>query len=205
MATQVTYTLVATIAIIFSFLSISTFAAPLAPMLLSDLPYNFTLSAWNTTLPNANSTGVPLVLGQNGASAGLSFQVTATFASYPYNDFPILGLVDGSLRAYRASGFWMTNATAVHSGGSFGWVSSTFYSRPATRDFTVVRAPAYQYPVLAVNGREDLWSLCPFRGFRGQTEVLFNVSADGMMPHTILGFDPEECYETRIHVITASE
>jgi hypothetical protein len=30
------------------------------------LPYNFTLSAINTTLPNANTTGAPLVLGQNG-------------------------------------------------------------------------------------------------------------------------------------------
>ena len=33
---------------------------------LSALPYNFTLAAWNETLPNANSTGVPLVLGQDG-------------------------------------------------------------------------------------------------------------------------------------------
>jgi len=32
----------------------------------STLPYNFTLAAVNTTLPNANLTGVPLVLGQNG-------------------------------------------------------------------------------------------------------------------------------------------
>lgn len=32
----------------------------------SSLPYNFTIAAVNTTLPNANLTGVPLVLGQNG-------------------------------------------------------------------------------------------------------------------------------------------
>lgn len=32
----------------------------------TDLAYNFTLSAWNTTLPNVNETGAPLVLGQNG-------------------------------------------------------------------------------------------------------------------------------------------
>ena len=30
---------------------------------LKTLPYNFTLAALNTTLPNANDTGVPLVLG----------------------------------------------------------------------------------------------------------------------------------------------
>jgi len=30
------------------------------------LPYNFTLAAVNVTLPNANLTGAPLVLGQDG-------------------------------------------------------------------------------------------------------------------------------------------
>lgn len=30
---------------------------------------NFTLAAWNTTLPNANATGVPLVLGPAGVAA----------------------------------------------------------------------------------------------------------------------------------------
>ena len=30
------------------------------------LPYNFTLAALNTTLPNANDTGAPLVLGYEG-------------------------------------------------------------------------------------------------------------------------------------------
>lgn len=31
------------------------------------LPYNFTLSAYNVTLPNTDKNGAPLVLGQNGA------------------------------------------------------------------------------------------------------------------------------------------
>ena len=33
---------------------------------LGFLPYNFTLAAVNVTLPNANQTGAPLVLGQDG-------------------------------------------------------------------------------------------------------------------------------------------
>jgi len=58
------------------------------------LPYNFTLAAVNVTLPNANLTGAPLVLGQDGmkslsarvplinelfigASSGISFYVTS--------------------------------------------------------------------------------------------------------------------------------
>lgn len=36
---------------------------------------NFTLAALYTTLPNANTTGVPLVLGQDGAITGASFEV----------------------------------------------------------------------------------------------------------------------------------
>ncbi len=32
------------------------------------LPYHFTLAAVNATMPNANLTGVPLVLGQDGKS-----------------------------------------------------------------------------------------------------------------------------------------
>lgn len=36
------------------------------PFSETTLAYNFTLAARNTSLPNANETGVPLVLGQNG-------------------------------------------------------------------------------------------------------------------------------------------
>lgn len=40
-----------------------------------DTSVNFTLTALNTTLPNANSTGVPLVGGQNGAADEAEFEV----------------------------------------------------------------------------------------------------------------------------------
>ncbi|KAJ3484818.1 hypothetical protein NLJ89_g11952 [Agrocybe chaxingu] len=66
---------------------------------LAHLRHNFTLAAVNVTLPNANRTGAPLVLGQNGASTGISFYVTSTYASFPYNDYPTLAMRDGGLRA----------------------------------------------------------------------------------------------------------
>ncbi|KAI0933314.1 hypothetical protein AcV7_004820 [Taiwanofungus camphoratus] len=62
---------------------------------------NFTLNAYNLTLPNANSSGAPIVLGpgppSDSAAAGLA--VLATYASYPNNDFPgpNMSLVNGSL------------------------------------------------------------------------------------------------------------
>jgi hypothetical protein len=39
-----------------------------AQEIMVTLPYRFTLAAVNATFPNANMTGVPLVLGQDGKS-----------------------------------------------------------------------------------------------------------------------------------------
>ncbi|KAF9459256.1 hypothetical protein BDZ94DRAFT_1051458 [Collybia nuda] len=167
---------------------------------ITSLPYNFTIAAVNTTLPNSNSTGVPLVLGQNGASTGISFYVTSTYATYPYNDYPSQGLVDGSLRAFMKSGEWITNATETSSGGTLGWVTSRIYGGPATKIYSVSRVPAEKFPLLAVHGITNLWSLCPFSGFRGQTNVVFNVSAD-VPPPPFLGFDPADCYAVKLNIV----
>lgn len=40
----------------------------MAQEIMATLPYRFTLAAVNATFPNANLTGVPLVLGQDGES-----------------------------------------------------------------------------------------------------------------------------------------
>ena len=48
---------------IFVALALSLILAPTSLAQRKTLPYNFTLAAVNTTLPNANDTGVPLVLG----------------------------------------------------------------------------------------------------------------------------------------------
>jgi len=46
--------------------------------------FNFTLAALNKTLPNANLTGAPLVLGSAGAVTGESFRVlsVSVYAAY---------------------------------------------------------------------------------------------------------------------------
>ncbi|KDR79329.1 hypothetical protein GALMADRAFT_243321 [Galerina marginata CBS 339.88] len=172
----------------------------LGQVTLGYLPQNFTLSALNTTLPNANHTGAPLVLGQNGASTGISFYVTSTYASYPYNDYPSLGLVNKSLRAYTTSGAWRTNATEITSGGTLGWVTTTLYTHAAPEIYSAVKLPAYEYSLLAVHGFHDLWSLCPFPGTYPQTNVVFNASAANPPPPS-LGFDPEECYKVVINIV----
>lgn len=160
----------------------------------SSLPYNFTLAALNSSLPNANYTGAPLVLGQNGASTGVSFYVTSTHASYPYNDYPTLALRDNILKAYRTSGPSITNATEVQSGGELVWITTT-QGHAGSENYSVIKAPAYRFPVLAAHGIHDLWSLCPFQG--GQTNVVFNVSTD--QPNA--GSDPSQCYQVIINVV----
>ncbi|KAF9477214.1 hypothetical protein BDN70DRAFT_811045 [Pholiota conissans] len=166
------------------------------------LPYNFTLGAVNTSLPNANFTGVPLVLGQAGAIAGESFYVTSTYASYPYNDYPSLGLINNTLRAYTKSGAWITNTTDVQSGAALSWGTSTLYTQPDPPIFSAIRIPTYECPLLAVHGFADLWSLCPFAGTRPQTNVIFNMSADNTSPPPpYLGFDPADCYGVVITIL----
>ncbi len=48
-----------------------------------DIAYNFTLAAYNTSQPNANSTGAPLILGQDGAIQGYQFKVLSVRPSTP--------------------------------------------------------------------------------------------------------------------------
>ncbi|KAL0959058.1 hypothetical protein HGRIS_014358 [Hohenbuehelia grisea] len=187
---------------------------------MDDLPYNFTLAAWNTTLPNTNSTGAPLVLGQNGATSGFSLQVTSTWASYPYNEYPVLSLIGGTLRAYTRQGEWITNATSVFAGRPMGWVTTRMRTTAvAAKDFAVTplqsgtvpqpspapgpgaSVPAEtepELPLLYGLGTADLWSLCPTgSGPFAQTNVVFNASASPPWA----GYNPADCFSVRLHIV----
>ncbi|KZT01926.1 uncharacterized protein LAESUDRAFT_730840 [Laetiporus sulphureus 93-53] len=128
-----------------------------------DTGYNFTLAAVNVTLPNANSTGAPLVLGQNGAADGAEFEVLSTYASYPYNDFPTLSLLAGSLIPNSASGIASVDSD-VSSGDELAFVtSSSGLSSPAQIYCAIADTDPTEgspYPVLAVNGDTEGFALC---------------------------------------------
>jgi len=183
-------------------------SAPLATLL-----YNFTLAAVNTTLPNDNATGAPLVLGAGGASGGIAFYVTSTYASFPYNDHPALGLVGGALRAYDPSGAWRTNASRVLPGERLGWSTSTRYPNPEERNRVYAALPAANrsstegaeegsgFARLTAHGvDEGMWALCPFPGFRGQTQLVWNVTAV-RPPPAYLPFDPYACYDVAVNIV----
>ncbi|KAJ3785749.1 hypothetical protein GGU10DRAFT_312414 [Lentinula aff. detonsa] len=141
---------------------------------------NFTLAALNKTLSNANFTGAPLVLGSAGAIDGESFYVSSTYYSYPYDEYPSLGLVNGNLRAFDGGGNWHTNASVPFLGyEALSWATSTLYSDPAPTAFSAATIPASVYPVLAVNGVYDMWYLCPSDRRLGQDSVYYNTTFIG--------------------------
>ncbi|KAK0450326.1 uncharacterized protein EV420DRAFT_1621954 [Desarmillaria tabescens] len=162
------------------------------------LSYKFTFAALNTSLPNANDTGVPLVLGQDGAIDGASLEVTSTYASFPYNDYPSILLTGGSLKAYRSSGVSITNATAVQSGGELQWITSSYYSATPGTSYSAVTTQSGKYAVLAVFGNTDLWSLCPSHAFRGQNNVVYNVST---VASPYASYDPSDCYKVTLNIV----
>lgn len=47
---------------------------------------NFTLAAWNTTGPNTNSTGVPLVIGHAGSIPGASLKQLSVHLFPDFNE-----------------------------------------------------------------------------------------------------------------------
>jgi hypothetical protein len=67
-----------------SVLIIPCTAAPDPNKVVTTLPYQFTLAAFNLSLPNANGTGVPLVVASAGAVDGAAFQVSAVRIPLPF-------------------------------------------------------------------------------------------------------------------------
>ena len=87
----------------------------------------------------------------------------------------------------------------MSSGAPLRWVTSSYYTNPAATDYGVVQSTGdEEYALLSAHGFTTMWSLCPFNG--GQTNVVFNVSAD-QPPPPGLGFDPANCYGVKLNII----
>ncbi|KAJ3726865.1 hypothetical protein C8R42DRAFT_394792 [Lentinula raphanica] len=161
---------------------------------------NFTLAALNTTLPNANTTGAPLVLGTAGGIDGGSMEVTSTYASYPYNDFPSLGLANGTLSAFSKQQSLRTTAYVPLLHGSLDWFTSSIYSTDPSTAFTAVSGSG-NFSTLAFNGTADLWYLCPsdMPGLP-QNSVYFNTST---IPSKsgVSGASPVQCYSVTLNMV----
>ncbi|KAL1663601.1 hypothetical protein GGF50DRAFT_56635 [Schizophyllum commune] len=164
------------------------------------LSYNFTLAALDTTLPNTNSTGAPLVLGYEASIFGGVIYFESTYASSPDGADVPLGLVKGALRAYGRDGSWHTNASVITSGNAMGWFSSTWRGSPETDQFTALHTSRrhHKYATLAAHGQESLWSLCPTGNNGGKNEVFYNISWTAPESQIVV---PQDCYKVTLQIV----
>ncbi|KAI5833976.1 hypothetical protein K523DRAFT_395427 [Schizophyllum commune Tattone D] len=172
--------------------SVAQSTASSAP--LKTLPYSLTLAALNTTLPNANDTGVPLVLGDEYFLPGSGLYITSTYASWPYKENNIsLGLVGGAMRGYDPE----VNASLVVSGYAMTWLGS-YMGSPETDQFTAVHAArGHEYASLAAHGQDSLWSLCPTGNKDGKNEVFYNISSANSHSSVVV----KDCYKITLQII----
>ncbi|KAI0350309.1 hypothetical protein OH77DRAFT_1525006 [Trametes cingulata] len=153
-----------------------------------------TLAALNTTLPNANSTGTPLVLATGGAFANIEIRRFGTWASFGANDYPSISLVDGTI--YLNDGLKPARASEVQDASPLSFVTSTNGSPIDPADGAqiycgVPSADPAGFATLAVNGDADSFSICK-EGY--QQVVIYKAEADRN----------EACYPVKLQIIPSN-
>ncbi|KAK7680810.1 hypothetical protein QCA50_016120 [Cerrena zonata] len=167
-----------------------------------DIVTNFTLAAFNVDQPNANNTGIPLVLGQAGAIDGAEFKILSTFASFPFNDYPSLSMQAGAIFAHSPSGNTAVNSDVTGAGEKPGFIQTTPEPQPPQIYCAVASTDPHGggtgFPVLAVLGDTDSFSLCPAGNFTGaQTSVVYKPEVNA----TSYIFD--QCVPVHLQIIEA--
>jgi len=163
-----------------------------------DTTFNFTLTALNDTLPNANQSGSPLVLGPIGESGGVHLEALSTFASVPLNDWPNLSLINGTLIANMqvpGEAPLPTVATQVVGGDTilFSTTNKPIAPNPV---FCAIADTDPEggspFPSLAVGTDADSFSLCLIPGST-QNNIIYKASAtnDGT-------YDFSTCYSVNV-------
>ncbi|KAH9939753.1 uncharacterized protein BXZ73DRAFT_75924 [Epithele typhae] len=131
-----------------------------------DTQANFTVAAlFVDSSKNTNTTGLPLVLGQAGATSGASFKVFSTLASYPFDQYPSISMEAGRLiptgpNVAPAAGMSVLPAAQVSfisSNSVDPTKGAQIYCGVASTD---PAGGSTGHPQLAVNGDTDNFSLC---------------------------------------------
>ncbi|EPT02257.1 hypothetical protein FOMPIDRAFT_1015350 [Fomitopsis schrenkii] len=127
--------------------------------------YNFTLAAVNTTLPNTNSTGAPLVLGwgPSGTSAAASAWAISTYAAWQSNEWPYFTLSDGALYpipGHNEHGLGAYDHEVASGDEVTFWVTVEQSNPTPDPIYCAAANDDQEYAVLAVNNDADHFSLC---------------------------------------------
>ncbi|KAI0350308.1 hypothetical protein OH77DRAFT_1413242 [Trametes cingulata] len=161
-----------------------------------DEALDVTITALNATLPNTNSTGAPLVLASGGAITGAEIRRFATYASFPFNDYTSVSLVNGTL-VLNGANTTPARALAVEEGSQLGFLVQNGADPSAGAQIYCAVAdidPAGHgtgHPFLAVNGDTDSFSLC---AAGSQNVVFWKPLAGGSE-------DFDSCYPVKLQLI----
>ncbi|KAI0329508.1 hypothetical protein GY45DRAFT_1324954 [Cubamyces sp. BRFM 1775] len=157
-----------------------------------DTSSSFTLAAYNTTGPNANSTGAPLVLGTAGVVQQTQiwhFITEESWGSYPIT-YPTVSLQNGTL-ILHSDGATPTQATTVDAGNSLEFVARTSADPSAgAQIYCAVQGDA-GLPLLAVNNDADSFSLCQTTF---ENVVYYKAAPDR-------GYDFDSCYPVKLQIL----
>ncbi|CAL1702372.1 unnamed protein product [Somion occarium] len=204
--------------LIFLALSTSTLALPVMKQTSLELPrttltpwcdglgagafsiaHNFTLAAYNATVSTAEPVGIPLVLGQIGAIAGAELKVLSPYSSYPHDDFSTFFLMNGALFSKRETGLTALNSY-VSDGREPNFIVSTFEAPDPARNYCALanispHGTNPNYPILAVNGDINGFSLCDSRHAGIDTTVVYKPkSSDNSL------YNVESCYPVHLRL-----
>ncbi|KAH9840794.1 uncharacterized protein C8Q71DRAFT_423582 [Rhodofomes roseus] len=166
---------------------------------LGSLSYNFTLSAYNLDKPNANSTGVPLVLalGPPGTSAAASEWVIATQKTAGSDDWPYWTMVNGVLTPQPGPNEQGLGAYAstVDQGDVPAFIVTIAESDPNPADIYCGADESDEYLVLSVNNNPDGFSLCTATDDYDQNVVVYEAEQSNS------AYSYDTCYAVHIYIV----
>ncbi|KAJ7852419.1 hypothetical protein B0H13DRAFT_1904638 [Mycena leptocephala] len=159
------------------------------PIISQDLPCKFSLAGWNITWHNA----IPQLSPAFGATR--RWKTARPTKSIDICFVPLQRLPDALpnqqlLRTYRTSGAWLTNATAVTSGGLLSWYTSVLLIARCEH------LPGH-YGSTSRADSAACPRCCPETGVPVQTSVFFNISDVGINVE-----QSRKCWRVRLHLVS---
>ncbi|KAI9058928.1 hypothetical protein FKP32DRAFT_1192565 [Trametes sanguinea] len=161
----------------------------------TDTLLGFSIGAINTTLPNANLTGAPIVVNSAGAFSDITVWRLGTWAqySYPLEYTDKFSLENGTLILTGNDGAKPARATTVDPGNSLDFSSLDDGStdpKEGAQIYCVVPSST-ERALIAVNGDTDSFALCQ-SSF--ENVVFYKPAPDR-------GYDINTCYPVKLQVV----
>jgi len=163
-----------------------------------DTASHFSITALNTTLPNANLTGVPIVYGTaDEEPVGVEFKLLSTWFSTGSNDFHTSSLISGALLPDNAGPAGDVTDSVVGPDTIPLWFISSLGVGEPNDVYCAVPNPATGFPKLAVNGDTESFFLCSQGDFPSAQNVISwkptNVTGSGI--------DFTTCYNVHLQLV----